>query len=132
MMHQMVKAKNENDSQKLRSFFSSNFIAHIAGWTETLNLDQYIKAVEASHKSFSQLKFTIEDMIVEDDKVFIWKRIEGKHTGEYQGHFPSQHRVNYYGAIVRRIHNGKVVEEWQLNDNLSLLRQIGLSVNHII
>lgn len=129
---QITKAKNENNRIKLLDLLEPEFKAHIAGNPNPLTREEYIHAIEMSHSAFSHLHFKIEDMIQEEDKIALRIIQEGKHTGTYQGHEASHSKVSFSGIIILRIVNGKVVEEWQVNDTLGLLRQIGLSVNHIV
>ena len=129
---QLTQAQNEQDIRKLKKILSPNFKSHISDVPFPLNRDQYIQGVKMSHKAFSHLIFTIEDMIAEGDKVVVRLTARGKHTGDYQGFVPSRRKVKFAGIAIRRISKGKIVEEWQTNDQLSLLQQMGLSVNHII
>lgn len=129
---QLTQAQNERDIRKLKQLLSPDFICHISDVPFPLNRDQYIQGVKMSHKAFSHLEFTIGDIIAEGNKVVVRITARGKHTGEYQGFAASRRKVKFAGIAIRRISKGKIVEEWQTNDHLSLLQQIGLSVNHII
>jgi predicted ester cyclase len=132
LARQLTQAQNERDIRKLKQLLSTNFKSHISDVPFALNRDQYIQGIKMSHKAFSSLIFTIEDLIAEGDKVVIRITARGKHTGNYQGFIPSQEKIKFAGIAIRRISKGKIVEEWQTNDQLSLLQQMGLSVNHII
>jgi predicted ester cyclase len=132
LARQLTKAQNENDASLLKKILSPNFKCHISDVPLPLTREQYIEGVKKSHESFSNLKFIIADLIAEGDKVVVRVIARGKHTGKYQGFVISKQKVEYQGIAIRRISKGKVVEEWQTNDQLSLLQQIGLVVNHII
>ncbi len=132
IVRQIIKAKNENNKEKLLQLLAPEFVAHVAGMPHPLNRNAYLEAVQASHEGFAPLVISIDDMIEEKDKIAVRIIVQGKHTGDYQGHEASLHKIKYYGIIMSRIVKGKVVEEWQVNDVLHLLRQIGLSVNHIV
>lgn len=132
LARQLTQAQNEQDVVKLKKILSPNFKSHISDVPFPLNRDQYIQGVKMSHKAFKNLEFTIEDLFAEGDKVVVRVTARGKHTGDYQGFVPSQRKIKFAGIAIRRISKGKIVEEWQTNDQLSLLQQMGLSVNHII
>lgn len=132
LARQLTQAQNEQNIDKLKELLSPNFKSHISDVPFPLNCDQYIQGVKMSHRAFKHLEFTIEDLIAEGDKVVVRLTARGKHTGDYQGFVPSQHKIKFAGIAIRRISKGKIVEEWQTNDQLSLLQQMGLSVNHII
>jgi hypothetical protein len=77
-----------------------------------------------SHRAFSGLKFTIEDLFGEGEKVALQISATGIHTGEYQGIPPTYKQVRFVGMAIRTIRNGLVHEEWQINDQASLLKQL--------
>jgi len=132
LARQLTRAQNEGDIKKLKQLLSLNFKSHISDVPFALNREQYIRGIKMSHKAFSSLEFSIEDLIAEGDKVVVRIIARGKHTGDYQGFIPSQQQIKFSGIAIRRFSKGKIVEEWQTNDQLSLLQQMGLSVNHII
>ncbi len=132
IVRQINKAKNENNRETLLKLLSPQFIGHIAGYQGPVDRETYIAAIELFHAAFSPLTFTVQDMVEEGDKVAVRILICGKHVGDYQGHEASLNEIKYEGMIIKRIQDGLIVEEWQVNDTLGLLRQIGLSVNHII
>lgn len=77
------------------------------------------------HTAFPDLKFTIEDMITEDDKVAIRLTMTGTHKGELLGIAPSGNRVDVMTIAIYRFDGGKIVETWGVRDNLKLMQQIG-------
>jgi predicted ester cyclase len=66
---------------------------------------------------------TIEDVIAEGDKVVTRVTIRGTHQGE-TGEFgpPTGRQVEGGGLSLHRIEGGKIVEEWNSYDNLSLMQ----------
>ena len=77
------------------------------------------------HTAFPDLKFTIEDMITEDDKVAIRLTMTGTHKGELLGIAPSGNRVDVMTIAIYRFDGSKIVETWGVRDNLKLMQQIG-------
>ncbi len=66
-------------------------------------------------------------MIAEDDKVVARVTLRGTHRGETEEFGPPTGRqVEGEGITIQRIEGGKIVEEWNSYDNLSLLQQLGL------
>ena len=49
----------------------------------------------------------------------------GTHKGEFQGFPPTNKRVKIRSADLYRIENGKIVEHWDVVDQLDLLQQTG-------
>ena len=77
------------------------------------------------HTAFPDLKFTIEDMITEGDKVAIRLTMTGTHQGELLGIAPSGKKVEVTTIAIYRFDSGKIVETWGVRDNLKLMQQIG-------
>ena len=78
-------------------------------------------------EAFPNLNVTVEDEIAEDDKVVTRWTIRGTHQGEVEEFGPPTGRqVEIQGITIHRIEDGKIVEEWNSWDNMSLMQQLGL------
>ncbi len=76
--------------------------------------------------AFPDSRFTIEDIIAEDDRVVTKKTLVGTHTGDL-GEIPATgKRVTLQYVDIMRVRNGKIVEHWLSMDQLSFLQQIGV------
>lgn len=126
---QVTEAQNELDTEKLRLLLAPDFEAHIADWPQPLNREQYIEGVLMSHRAFSNLHFTIEDIFGEGEKVVLRIKATGKHTGDYLGKPATYQHVSFVGMAIRYITNGKVYAEWQINDQFNLLKQLKAEEN---
>lgn len=74
---------------------------------------------------FPDLTTDIVDMFSVDDKIvtrLVWR---GTHTGSYGGIKASGKQVAVPGFAVWRCEGGKVVEKSTIQDQFSLLKQIG-------
>ena len=77
--------------------------------------------------AFPDMSATVEDVIAEGDKVVTRVKLRGTHQGEIEEFGPATGRqVEVEGLSLHRIEGGKIVEEWNSYDNLSLLQQLGL------
>jgi predicted ester cyclase len=81
---------------------------------------------------FPDLKYTIEDMIEEGDRVAFRHTVVCSHLGEGLGDPPippTGKKVEVSGISIVRIVGGKIVEHWIHWDNLGLLQQLGFGVS---
>ena len=79
-------------------------------------------------EAFPDLNTTVEDVIAEGDKVVTRWTIRGTHQGEIEEFGPpTGKQAELQGISIHRIADGKIVEEWNRYDNLSLLQQLGLA-----
>ena len=69
---------------------------------------------------------TIEDMVAEDDRVVARTTINGTHKAEMQDIPATGKTVSMPGIAIFRLDNGKIAEGWLVNDNLSMMQQLGV------
>ncbi len=99
------------------------------------NPDQEVQGIEEAKQfvsmfktAFPDMSATVEDVIAEGDKVVTRVTLRGTHQGESEAFGPPTGRqVEGEGITIQRIEGGKIVEEWNSYDNLSLLQQLGLA-----
>jgi steroid delta-isomerase-like uncharacterized protein len=71
-------------------------------------------------------RFTVHDVIAEDDKVVVRWTNNGTHVGQFAG-IPATGRAFEMGGIdVYRVQDGLLAEHWHQIDQLSMLGQLGL------
>lgn len=87
------------------------------------NTKQYVAMLR---RAFPDLHFTIEDQLIDGDKVVTRWTARGTHRGEFQGIPPTGKQVSMKGTDIDRIANGKVVECWTNGDDLGVLQQLGV------
>jgi steroid delta-isomerase-like uncharacterized protein len=75
---------------------------------------------------FPDLRFTIEQMLAEGDRVFTQLVMDGTHTGPCFGIPPTGKHVSLRMMIVHRIQHGKIIEDWVLVESLGAFQQLGV------
>lgn len=86
-----------------------------------------------ARRSRPDIRWTIEDIMAEDDKVAIRWTSSGTHTQEWNHPFtgriaPTGERVTNTGITIFRLVDGQVVEHWEQRDLLGLFQQLGAPV----
>jgi predicted ester cyclase len=106
-------------------------------WNHTGNLDAAVELFAAEQaeaawqeaadfrRGFPDVTSTVEDLIAEGDKVVARWRSRATHQGTYMSIPPTGKEVEFTGISVYRIEAGKIAEEWTVEDELGLMRQIG-------
>jgi steroid delta-isomerase-like uncharacterized protein len=79
----------------------------------------------ALHQAFPDLTATVEDEIVQGDKVVFRMTWRGTHEGESLGIPPTGQQVTFLVIDIVRVSDGKLVEHWGVSDQLSMLQQMG-------
>jgi steroid delta-isomerase-like uncharacterized protein len=85
-----------------------------------------LKLIMAGFRAaFPDLRFTVEDLIAEDDRVVTRWTMRGTHLGEFAGLPPTGRQVISGGMQIERVLNGQIVEHWRKSDDLGLMQQLG-------
>ena len=77
-------------------------------------------------RGFPDLHQTIEDIIVEGDKVVYRTTLQGTNTGEFLGIAPTGKSVKINDFTLLRISDGKIAEWWYECNLLEVMQQLGL------
>jgi predicted ester cyclase len=80
----------------------------------------------AFRSAFPDWREEIVDVVVEEDKVVGRFKCSGTHRGEMMGIAPTGRHMEVDEVYFLRVENGKFVEFWGLEDNLTRMRQLGL------
>ena len=83
---------------------------HIAGWIA----------------SFPDLRFSIEQMLSEGDRVVMQLLMEGTHQNAWLGIPASGKKMQIRMFTVHRVVLGKIVEDWVLVESLGVFQQLGV------
>jgi steroid delta-isomerase-like uncharacterized protein len=90
--------------------------------------DQAKQFVSSFFAAMPDINITVEDLIAEGEKVVSRYTIRGTHQGETEEFGPPTGRqMELKGITIHRFEDGKIVEEWNSYDNLSILQQLGLA-----
>jgi steroid delta-isomerase-like uncharacterized protein len=94
---------------------------------EVRGIDEARQFVTTYKTALPDLNITVEDVVGEGDKAVTRWTVRGTHQGEVEEFGPPTGRqVELKGITIHRIDGGKIVEEWEAYDNLSILQQLGL------
>ena len=88
--------------------------AHGTAWVQ----QQY----ESTYGAFPDLRFTLEDVLAEGDKVVMRWSSKGKFSGKLGDVAGHGQDVTVEGISIFRIQDGKIIESWDLVDRLAMLR----------
>ena len=83
---------------------------HVAGWII----------------SFPDLRFSIEQMLSEGDRVVTQLLMEGTHQGAWLGIPASGKKMQIRMFTIHRVVQGKIVEDWVLVESLGVFQQLGI------
>lgn len=104
-----------------------NFIRH-----HERNQDQDLHGIEGFRRwvvqtrdALSGLRFTVELVFAEGDRVMAHARARATHAGELEGVAATGAEVDYTVTTLVRLADGKIVECWVIADEFGVLQQLG-------
>ncbi len=111
----------------LDEFYAPDVIWHEPD-QDVHGLEEARQFVTMYKSAFPDLNATVEDVIAEGDKVVTRVTLRGTHQGEIEEFGPPTGRqIEIKGITISRIEGGKIVEDWDYYDNLSIMQQLGLA-----
>ena len=124
------EAFNQRHVALIDELCDPNLLYHEPGIPDVHGREDFKRYVTASGRAMPDIRITIEDMIAEGEQVATRYTLRGTNTGEFVWQtmrFPATGKqASVTGIDITRFAGGKVVEVWELPDNLGLLQQLGL------
>ncbi len=87
--------------------------------------DEYIGFMQDLKSAFSGLNMTFPHILAEGDLVSVRFISTAVNTGSFMGAPANRKNLEIHGIFIRKVANGKVLQEWQTTDLLGVMRQIG-------
>jgi len=74
---------------------------------------------------WNQQKENVDDQVAEGEQVSTRRTWRATHRGPYRGIAPTGKQVMWTQISVVRFSQGRIVEDWAVADELSILQQLG-------
>lgn len=122
---------NERNLNVADEIFAPDCVTHqLQSGAETVAVARNAEAVKHHVAEwltgFPDLSFTVEQMLVEGERVMTQSVMRGTHTGFWLGVAPTNKEVSVRLSVIHRVSNGKIVEDWVLVEALGFFQQLGL------
>jgi steroid delta-isomerase-like uncharacterized protein len=118
---------NPNKLELLARFVSDEYV----GPRGDKGPSAYAATVTSLRQGFPDVRFSVEDLVAEGDRVAIRWKWMGTHTGTFNGIPASARPVRNEGIVIYQIKAGKIARNWLQVDRLGVLQQIGLIPNDV-
>jgi steroid delta-isomerase-like uncharacterized protein len=123
-----VEGLNSGDVSAADAAFAADCVVHITGVPAPLRgIGAWKELVGGMLAAFPDMHFTMEDQLVDGDRVAHRWRATGTHTGPLGPVPPTGRTMAIDGLIFDRVVDGKVAERWEQWDQPNMLQQLGLA-----
>jgi steroid delta-isomerase-like uncharacterized protein len=114
---------SQGNFDALHAIVAPDYVIHPEG---VRGPDGLAEMVQGYRDALSGLNVTIEHQFTEGDYVATRSTIRGRHDGELMGTPATGRQVEFSSLTISRCRDGKIEEEWELADTITLLRQVGV------
>ena len=83
------------------------------------------RAIARLSTVLADVRFTVEDVIAEDDRVAVRVTAEATQVGAFMGLPPSGKGYSIGEIHIFRVRDGRLAEHWHQYDQLGMMRQLG-------
>lgn len=119
-------AFNAGNLDEALAVFASNAVVHNSGAPGPLTAEGFKQFGGVFLTAFPGGTLTIDDLIVEEDKVVSRVTYRGTHTGDLMGIPATGKPVTVSAIIIDKFAAGKIVESWRLFDQMAMMQQLGV------
>ena len=110
LLERYVAAVNGSDPAARRDIFAEPYIQH--------------GGIKGLRDVFSDIHVTVEDRIIDGDKVVARNTWTGTHRGAFLGIEPTGKQVSFNTIDIWRVEGGKFAEHWDVIDIAGLQKQL--------
>ena len=116
---------NDKDVDALDTLASERYLRHLGPGEAPLGRAAQKERLRKLQHALPDVRFTVDDLIAEGDRVVFRVTVTGTHRGEMFG-VPATGKAVAFSAIdILRFDAGKIVEHWGFGDSAAVLRQLG-------
>ena len=117
---------NTGEARYAEAALAQNFVDR----TLPLGRPQDLKGVLEASKNFRaaipDLRAEIEELLVVNDRAVVRYTFMGHFTGTFKDVKGDGRAISFRAVDIYRVQDGKISDNWHLEDNLSLMQQLGV------
>ncbi|MBM1107826.1 ester cyclase [Aurantibacter crassamenti] len=121
------------DQLKKNREFIINYFNAMSGADKTRELcekytndQELIAHIEFFEAAFPKYELFIEEIMTEGNKVLIQARLNGTHSGEFNGIPATGRNIDLPFAIRYTMEDGLITDHWLIADQMLLMEQLGV------
>jgi predicted ester cyclase len=123
----MGKIFNDGNDEVARELVAPDFVDHEARPGTPNGPEGYADTARWMRSVWTDASWDIVDSFASGDMAALRVVFSGKQTAEFLGIPPSGREVKINHIHIYRMENGQAVEHWAVREELSLMRQLGVT-----
>jgi steroid delta-isomerase-like uncharacterized protein len=122
-VNKFYQVYNEANPDLWEEAVSTDYVGHVNSHTIP-GRDAGKGFVVGLIQAFPDIHYTVEDTLIQGDKVVTRWSATGTHTGDLYGMPPTNKKANMLGITIFRIADGQIAELWNVWDQAGLMQQL--------
>jgi predicted ester cyclase len=124
-----IETFNSGNYDALTEFLSPDYEVYSpSGYPEPTSREKLIENYRGAAEAFAEFQWSIKDLIAAGDKVICRIIISGIYQGGTPDPPPTEKKFALSMISIMRLAEGKIIEEWQEDDQLGFARQLGMEL----
>lgn len=123
LMGDFIETWNSGKLNELTNYWSPDIVHHTRADHDR---ESIMKSYATTMQAFPDLRWDVDDIIAEGDKVVARLTGHATHTGEFMGVPPTNKKITCRSVDICRIQDDQIVEHWGLLDELAISAQLDL------
>ena len=116
---------NTGEARYAEAALARNFFDRTLPSGRPQGLKGVLEASENFRAAIPDLRADIEELLVVKDRAVVGYLFTGHFTGKFKDLKGDGHEISFRAVDIYRVQNGQISDNWHLEDNLSLMQQLG-------
>lgn len=117
---------NSGDPTLARAALATDFTDRTLPAGRVQGIEGPLQASRTMKAAIPDLDCRIEQLLVAGDRVVVHLRFRGHFSGRFQQVQGHGQAVDFIATDIYRVVDGRIADNWHIEDNLTLLRQLGV------
>jgi predicted ester cyclase len=112
----------------LTPLFADDFSLYMGSSQDAIVFKDALSLVKMFYSAFPDYNHNIERIVSSGEFVIAQFLFTGTHINSFMEIEPTNNKIEYRGIIIYKIQDNKIVEMTAIEDELTLLKQLGLNI----
>ena len=120
---------NKGNLSLFDEILSPEIVLHHNDSEDLTGIEAYKEWVSSTRTGFPDFNVTFDEIIIKGEYLVVRWTASGTNTGPFLGLPPTGKKVNFSGAIITHVVDGKAIESWQYYNLAEMLTQLGYTIS---
>src|SRR6267378_6575296 len=127
VLRQHAEVWSRGNLAAIDEIYAADFVGHHPGAPDWNGRDGVKEVVTAVRQAFPDFAESVDEVLVDGDRVVTRFRASGTHGGPWRGVAATGRSIDVAEMAIFRVSDGQIAEKWGLIDRLGMVEQLGVS-----